>query len=119
MWPCARSIPMISTMIREGSVVRIKVRVGLKFGRVGVVLRIRQQTGDLFVAWGTGTGRAHLPHILVTPRETAGVSLGLTRPTYFYGHNHWAGDPMNVDIQRGLCPTFLLAELRDLVESRM
>ncbi len=106
-------------MVREGSVVRIKVRVGLKIGRVGVVLRIQQRTGDLFVAWGTGTQRPHLPHILVMPRETAGVALGLTKPTYFYGHNHWAGVPTKVDVQPGACPTFLLVALRELVESRM
>ena len=86
---------------------------------MGVVLRIQQRTGDLFVAWGTGTRRAHLPHILVMPRETAGLSLGLTKPTYFYGHNHWAGVRANVEVQRGACPTFLLAALRELVESRM
>jgi hypothetical protein len=84
-----------------------------------VVLRIQQRTGNLFAAWGTGTHRAHLPHILVMPQETAGAALGLTKPTYFYGHNHWAGAPANVEIQRGACPTFLLAALRELVESRM
>jgi hypothetical protein len=104
-------------MIREGAVVRIRVRVGLKVGRVGVVLRVFIVDGRrlVLVAWGTGTLRAHLPGELVRPRESAGRALGLTKPTYFYGHNYWVGIEANVDVQRGTCPGSLLEKVRALV----
>jgi|SRR5580700_12297638 hypothetical protein len=104
-------------MIREGSVVRIRVRLGLKVGRVGVVLRFFIVDGRrlVLVAWGTGTLRTHLRSELVRPREPAGRALGLTKPTYFYGHNYWVGVETEVDVQPGTCPGSLLAELRALV----
>jgi hypothetical protein len=105
------------TTIREGSVVRIRVSVGTKIGRLGVVVRVHRPTGDVVVVWGTGTRRAHLPHVLVMPRETAGLALGLTKPTYFYGHTQWVGTPAKVEVQPGVCPRFLLAALRELVAS--
>jgi len=49
-------------------------------GDAAVVVRIHRPTGDVLVVWGTGTLRAHLPHVLVMPRETAGLALGLTKP---------------------------------------
>jgi hypothetical protein len=105
-------------MIREGSVVRIRSRVGLKIGRRGVVLRLFliDDRELVRVAWGTGTLRGHLAHVFVHPHEPAGVALGLTKPTYFYRHNDWIGVSANVEVQRGTCPENLLAELRRLVD---
>ena len=53
------------------------------------------------------------------PRETAGLALGLAKPTYFYGHALWVGIPDNVEVQPRVCPRFLLVALRELVESGM
>jgi hypothetical protein len=103
------------TAIREGSIVRIRVSVGTKTGRPGVVLRVHPGSGVVLVAWGTGTLRAHLPRVLVGPRDAGGLALGLTKPTYFYGHNYWIGAAENVDVQRGSCPASLLAALRSVV----
>ena len=109
----------MTTTIREGSIVRLRVSVGTKIGRLGVVVRIHRPTGDVVVVWGTGTRRAHLPHVLVTPREAAGLALGLTKPRYFYGHAQWIGTAAKVEAQPGVAPGFLLAALRELLAPGM
>ena len=52
------------TPICEGSIVRIRVRVGTKTGRRGVVPRVYPQSGGVLVARGTGTLRKHLSRVL-------------------------------------------------------
>ena len=57
--------------------------------------------------------------MLVTPREAAGLALGLTKPTYFYGHAQWIGTAAKVEAQPGVAPGFLLAALRELLAPGM
>jgi hypothetical protein len=101
--------------LRTGSIVRIDT--GTKVGRPGVVLRVNPENGYVLVAWGTGTLRTHLRLVAVVPRESAGVALGLSKPTYFYAMNAWDGPPTSerLDEQSGMCPRYLLVALRALV----
>jgi hypothetical protein len=106
-----------TTMIRERSAVRISTSIARKIGRPGVVVRLFVIDGRrlALVAWGTGTLRTHLRHVAVVPREPAGIVLGLTKPTYFYGMNVWVGLPDRLEELGTLCPRYLLAALRALV----
>jgi len=101
-------------MIREGDVVRVEA--GGKPGRPGVVLRVIDRDGVPFgfVPWGTGTLRPDRRHVAVDHRESAGIALDLSKPTYFYPGNVWIGPVARLERGPATYPPELVRALRSL-----